>query len=276
MDAEILTIYCLCDDLLTAVGHKDHPQSRMSSAEVMTVALVAVLHFGGNFAKARRWLTSDQWIPVMLGKSRYSRRLHRVSHHFITLFEIIAETWKAMNSDQVYLIDTFPIPVCDNIRITRCHIYPKGSEVNYHGYKSSKRRYFYGLKLHLLVTEQGYPVEFLLSPGAVSDVSGVYGFDFDLPEGASVIGDAAYTVYWLEDVMEEAGLHLWPVRKKNSTRLHESWVIGLQRLCRQRVETAGSLIERMLPKSIHATNAKGFELKVILFVLGLSIDRLLK
>jgi hypothetical protein len=30
-----------------------------------------------------------------------------------------------------------------------------------------------------------------------------------------------------------------------------------------------------LPKHIHATNAQGFELKVILFVLALSFDRLL-
>jgi hypothetical protein len=32
------------------------------------------------------------------------------------------------------------------------------------------------------------------------------------------------------------------------------------------VETAGSMIERLLPKSIHAVTAKGFTLKVFLFV----------
>jgi hypothetical protein len=32
------------------------------------------------------------------------------------------------------------------------------------------------------------------------------------------------------------------------------------------VETAGSLLERLLPKSIHAVTAEGFELKVALFV----------
>lgn len=34
----------------------------------------------------------------------------------------------------------------------------------------------------------------------------------------------------------------------------------------------GSLIERILPKSIHAVIAKGFELKVALFVLASSIN----
>jgi len=37
-------------------------------------------------------------------------------------------------------------------------------------------------------------------------------------------------------------------------------------------KTTGSLIERLLPKSIHAVTAKGFELKVALFVLACSIN----
>jgi hypothetical protein len=246
----------------------------MSSAEVMTVAVVAAMYYGGNFTLARRWLHRPEWLPVMLGKSRYSRRLHRVSHHFITLFEIIGQTWKELNEDQICLVDTFPIPVCDNIRIKRCRIYPPGN--GYRGYKSSKHRYFYGLKLHLTVTQRGHPVEFMLSPGSMGDVTGLYGFEFDLPEGATLIGDAAYTVYWLEDIMLEANRKLLPICKSNSKRPHEPWERGLQHLCRQQVETAGSMIERLLPKSIHATDAKGFELKVILFVLSFSIGLVLK
>jgi hypothetical protein len=39
---------------------------------------------------------------------------------------------------------------------------------------------------------------------------------------------------------------------------------------RKRIETSGSLIEQMLPKSIHAVTAAGLELKVVLFVTALS------
>lgn len=41
---------------------------------------------------------------------------------------------------------------------------------------------------------------------------------------------------------------------------------------RKIVETTGSLIERLLPKSIYAVTVKGFELKVALFVLASSIN----
>jgi hypothetical protein len=273
IDDEILTIYCLCDDLLKSARHQDRPCCQMSSAEVMTVALVAILDFGCNYALARRWLHKPEWIPVMLGKSRFSRRLYRVEHHFLVLFYLLAEIWKADNTAQLYLIDTFPVPVCDNYRIKRNRIY---GEERHRGYKASKKRYFYGLKLHLLTTETGKPVEFLLSPGSVADVSGLYGMDFDLPEGAIILGDKAYNIYWLEDIIAEVGLKPLPVRKKNSKRPLESWERGLQLQCRQAVETAGSLIERKLPSSIHAVNAEGFELKVKLFVLGLSLGHLLK
>lgn len=273
MDDEILTIYCLCDDLLISVNHHDHPCCLMSSAEVMTVALTATLSFGGNYALAQRWLSKPDLMPVMLSKSRFSRRLYQVKHYFMLIFSLLAEVWKASNDHQIYIIDTFPVPVCDNWRIKGNRIY--GREA-YRGYKPSKKRYFYGLKVHILVTETGQPVEFLLSPGSVGDVSGLQGFDFDLPQGAIIIGDKAYNLYWLEDVLAEAGLNLLPVRKKNSKRPFAPWERGLQLQCRQMVETTGSLMERKLPKSIHATNAAGFELKVKLFVIGLSIDQLLK
>ena len=46
----------------------------------------------------------------------------------------------------------------------------------------------------------------------------------------------------------------------------------LQTTYRKIVETTGSLIERLLPKSIHSVTAQGFELKLALFVLATSIN----
>ena len=46
----------------------------------------------------------------------------------------------------------------------------------------------------------------------------------------------------------------------------------VQSYYRKRVETAGSLIEQLLPKSIHAVTSQGFELKVALFVIASSLN----
>jgi len=271
MDTQIILIYCLCDDLLKAMHHHEDAQCQMSDAEVMTVALVAALHFRGNFALAGRMLSTHGYLRVMLDKSRFSRRLHRIKPLFLTLFAHLGEYFKQMSEESVYIIDTFPIAACDNWRIPRSKRY-RGEA--YRGRQASKKRYFYGLKVHLLVTANAEPVEFFFTPGSVSDVAGLDFFDFDLPAGSQIIGDKAYNDYELEDVLKEADLHLLPMRKCNSKRPVPPWMHYLQAHYRKAVETAGSLLERLLPKSIHAVTAEGFELKLVLFVLALSISRL--
>jgi hypothetical protein len=271
MDTQIILVYCLCDDLLKAMQHQEDAQCQMSDAEVMTVALVAALNYRGNFVKASAMLSEQGYMPVMLSRSRFSRRLHRVKPLFLILFAHLGEHFKMMNEESIYIIDTFPISACDNYRIPRSKRY-RGEA--YRGYQASKKRYFYGLKVHLMATPNSEPVEFFLTPGAVGDVEGLDFFDFDLPAHSQIMGDKAYNDYELEDVLLEADLHLLPIRKQNSKRPFPPWMRYLQVHFRKTVETTGSLLERLLPKSIHAVTAEGFELKLVLFILALSISRL--
>ena len=72
--------------------------------------------------------------------------------------------------------------------------------------------------------------------------------------------------------MREAGMELLPLRKKNLLRPVLADMTYLQAPIRKVVETTGSLIERLLLKSIHAITARGFEIKFALFVLACSIN----
>jgi hypothetical protein len=62
MDTQIVAVFCLCDDMLKALHHLEDPQSQISDAEVMTTAIVAALHFGGNLEKARTHMQEYGWI----------------------------------------------------------------------------------------------------------------------------------------------------------------------------------------------------------------------
>ncbi len=124
--------------------------------------------------------------------------------------------------------------------------------------------------MHLLVTAQGQPVEFFLTPGSFDDVSGLDLFDFDLPEGSLIYGDKAYHWYLLEELLAALGIQRSPMRKKNSKRKLPPWDLYLQARGRKMVETAASNVERLLPKHIHAVTPAGFELKVVLFILASS------
>jgi hypothetical protein len=189
---------------------------------------------------------------------------------FIILFNFLAQIWKTLNTEAIYVIDSLPVAVCDNIRIRRAKIY---SHEAFRGYQASKKRYFYGLKIHLMVTQDGQPVECCLTPGHFGDVDALKSYAYELPDGSMIYADKAYNDYEIEDLLKEIEhIHLLPMRKKNSKRALSAAVTFVQSYHRKRVETAGSLIEQLLPKSIHAVTSQGFELKVALFVIASSLN----
>jgi hypothetical protein len=243
MDSQIVAVFCLCDDMLKALHHPEDRQCQMVDSDVMTTALVAALHFRGNFELARHFLQDEGYIPTMLGKSRFNRRLHRIQELFLNLFRLLGETWKELNDHSVYVLDSCPIAACDNYRICRSRRYQ--GEV-WQGHQASKQRFFYGLKIHIMVTEYGQPVEFFLTPGSTSDTSAYRLYDFDLPSQTWITADKAYTDYDVEDAINAAGLRMRPMRKNNSKLPFPLWVFYLQSTYRKIVETTGSRIERLL------------------------------
>jgi len=163
-----------------------------------------------------------------------------------------------------------PVVACDNIRIKRCKLLP-GEE--HRGYCASKRRYFFGLKVHLLITGSGHPVEFVLTPGSAADVSTFKELPLDVELGAVIYGDRAYTDYQEEDLLQEAArITLRAQRKKNSKRPLPLCLEFLGKPIRQRIETTFSQFEALLPHHIHAVTEQGFTLKVVCFLLAVSIS----
>jgi hypothetical protein len=68
----------------------------------------------------------------------------------------------------MYVIDSLPIAGSNKDRIPRLKTHQRDDA---RGCIPNKKRYFYGLGIHLLVTEPGEPVEFFLALGAFSDTS---------------------------------------------------------------------------------------------------------
>ncbi len=276
MDDTITTIYCLCDDFLKAMHRFDDPQVRLTTAEVMTVPLVAATFFGANVDKTRRFLREYGYMPKMLIKGRFNHRLHEIDPELWQgLFSLLAEFFKRRNSEgeRTYAVDSFPVAVCENIRIRRCRLYPSEEHGGaFRGYISSKRSYFYGLRVHLVVTGAGEPVEFSLAAGSEADISVFKEMQLDLPEGSIICADKAYTDYHHEDLLKEVGLHLKAQRKKNSKRPMPAWEEFLSNRIRKYVETVFSGISGLFSKKIHAVTPRGFELKIVWFVLAFSIQ----
>ena len=123
------------------------------------------------------------------------------------------------------------------------------------------------------MTPQGHPVECFLTPGSSSDGRALRSFQVAIPKGSVISADKAYHDDGMDDLMyESATIALSPIRKEHSKRALPPYMAFVQHYYRKRIETAGSLIERRLPKTIHAVTARGGEMKVFLFVLAYSID----
>ena len=274
---QIIAIYCLCDDFLRAWGHTDAPQAKMTTAKVMTVSLVAVTLFNGNHERSRCFLKEHGYIKNMLCKGHFNRRLHTVPEAlWQALFELLAAIHTQGMEPQDYAVDSLPVPVCDNIRIRRSHLYPRKKHGEaFRGYIASKRRYFYGLRVHLLITTSGLPVEVMLAPGSEADISAFRRLPLGLPQNAHIFADAGYLDQHEEALMQEAELHLIAQRRRNSRQPLAPWVSYIARHERKRIETVFSQVAAAFGRTIHAVTARGFELKVFLTVLALTITAMI-
>ena len=265
------SIYTIVDDIIKVIHHQEDKRRTMSDAEVITTGIMSALYFSGNMEKGRAFMKSTGLMPNMLGKSRFCRRIHAVADLMYDMFHQLGMALKQINPSTEYLIDSFPVPICDNIRISRCKI---ADSEDFWGYIASKKKYFYGVRVHVLTTSDGIPVELAFLPGEAHDVRGLGVLPLDLPPGSEIYGDTAYTDYGVEDAMKELDeISLDPIRKKNSKRYDDPLVHSYKKLIRKRIETIFSQISSFFPKWIHAVTLRGFLLKVALFVVAFAIDK---
>lgn len=269
---KIISIYCIIDDILKGTGYKEDIRRKVSDSEVITTAVISALYFGGHIDNGRNFMKMTKLIPAMLDKSRFNRRLHQLSDLLFMMFYQIGHCLKTVAGASEYVIDSFPVAVCDNIRIRRCKIL-KGKQ--WHGKQCSMRRYFYGVKVQVLINAQGIPVEFCFVPGSESDVQALKKLPLTVAAESNIYGDSAFTDYTIEDDMKEAEfIQLMIQRKSNAKRKDEPWIRFIKEYMRKGIETTFSEIKALFLRKIHAVTFKGFLIKLVMFMLGFTLNKL--
>ena len=275
MHNKIILVYCLCDDYLRYIDHVDNEQCRVSTAEVLTVAIISALEFFGHQDKTRSFLKHYGYIPHMISKSRLTRRLHMLDESIWEgLLYVLREAIEVYEKTHEYIVDSFPVASCQNVRIGQARRL-KGRE--YHGRASSKRAYFYGLKVNMLISKGGFPVEVHFSPGSHHDMASFKSFNLDIPPGSIIYADKAYTNYAYEDFIQEAaGIKMLTERNRNLRRQLTHELRFMHSKIRKKIEIAFSQITRLFPRSIHAVTSKGFQMKIMNFILAYTVNLFLK
>jgi hypothetical protein len=269
---KIIAIYCFVDDLLKGTGRQEDIRRKVSDSEIITSAIVSALYFGGHLDNGRHFMKMTGLSPLMLDKSRFNRRLHALSDLLFQLFFQIGQHLKTVAGASDYVVDSFPVAICDNIRINRCKIL-KGEQ--FRGKHASMRRYFYGVKVQVLTTTSGIPVEFCFVPGSESDVQALKKLPMTVAPESSIYADSGYTDYTIEDDAKDAeALRLMIQRKSNSTRKDEPWIRFLKEHMRKGIETTFSMLKGLFLRKIHAVTFRGFLLKLIMFIVAFTFNKL--
>ena len=267
---KVIAIYCLIDDLLKEMNHKEHKNRLFTDGQVITTALVSALYFRGNQSLTLDYMHSHIFGQV-IKKSGFTKRLHKLKETLMFILLRIGRVFKYLCCEMEYIIDSFPVKACHNIRISRCKLF---RDEKYRGYNASKREHFYGVKVQLVTTADGIPVEMYLVEGAEHDSQILGRMYHDLPPESSLFGDSGYTNYEIEDMFREVEqVDLQISRKSNSKRKDTPALAFIKENMRKRIETTISQINALMPRHINAVTANGFLLKLILFVMAFQVDK---
>lgn len=260
----IITAYVVLDDTLKLLGRSDHHHATRTTAEILTVAVVAARYFHNNHERALCLLQAAGWIGRM-SVSRFNRRLH---HALDALHEVLDVLRDARLKPTLYIIDAMPLPVCHHTRAEQCRKVPQVK--GYLGRCVAKRQWFFGWRLHWLCDRFGFPIAWQMLPAVWHELTPLHDLLSDLPEGSVVLGDGAYISYADAALALYAGIHL--VAKHHA---HMPANSPLERLClatyRNVIETAHSQLEKMGVQHLHARTALGFGIKVYASLLALMI-----
>lgn len=140
------------DDYLWIYAQRMSPNAspEFSDAEVITVYLWGVMR-GYHQIQDIHQYTRDhlhQWFPKLPGYVSYIQRLNRLSEVFVPLIAQIQQDFPQMQGvEMIRLIDSMPIMMAKAQRSGSAKV---AGQLANKGYNSTKKTYYYGVKLHIL------------------------------------------------------------------------------------------------------------------------------
>ena len=114
----------------------------------------------------------------------------------------------------------------------------------------------------------------MVTATVVHDNTTFQGMDINLPKNSDLYGDAAYINKEHKEFHEKFnGIRLKAATKKNSLEKN-TWAEELEnRYYRKTIENTFTDITAKFPKKIHAVTAKGFLLKILIFIIMYCLDK---
>ncbi len=139
------------------------------------------------------WEIRNLWrdiFPRVPSNSVFNSRLRELNRkmEIINFYNKLLEFYKELLETRVRIIDSQPVIFKKVSRANTINSRIYGMAV---GYCPSTKEYYYGYKLHLLITEGGFPGRFMLSPASTHDNEMVMDMTYGLKD-IQLLGDKGY------------------------------------------------------------------------------------
>ena len=256
----ILTLYVIIDDLYQAYtphcvrNRKNIQYAKLSDSEIITIGICGELV---GIESENAWFSFvknnyQHLFPHLCSRSRF----HRIRKSLLQVTELLREKLieeSAVLNDVYRIVDSFPLPVCKFGRARYCRSF-RCDGANY-GKCPSKKETYFGYKVHVLTTLDGFITSFEITPASTDDRAALKDFAA-VHRNLIFLGDKGYTGEALHRELEEQGHRLFALRPssyKNQLPKHFRRLIFR---ARRRIETTFSQLSEWLHAE-HVT-AKSF------------------
>lgn len=208
---QLILVYCLADDGIKSEENggnwrKSNNKPKCTDAEIIAIAMMQS-YFGCATLKRTYLLVKanePRAFPHLPSYKQWLNRWHQLSFQMGAILDNIPLNIRDL--EEIYLIDSFPIPMCQPIRHGRVNLLR--DEGAYFG--KGTKGWFFGFKLHVLSTRTGQIVGAVLLPTSYDDREGARRLASLMEEGSVAIADLGYRgeKFQLEMYEEEGVLFL--------------------------------------------------------------------
>jgi hypothetical protein len=167
-----LVLYCLIDDLYKAhvpqavQTRSQYRRMECSDSEVLTLSVMQEALSMDSEASFLRFVRKNYLalFPRLLSRERYNRRRRALTEVMVWLFHHLRPFFK--QRAHYLIVDSAPIETAAFVRSQSAAIsIPEAA----YGYMPSKKRHFFGFRLHSLVSSEGAILDFILAPAHIDE-----------------------------------------------------------------------------------------------------------
>ncbi len=248
----ITTIFCILDDFckefekqnkkhfLEMVGtNKRNRPASLTPSEILTI-LIFFHHSGQRTFKKYYEVTIKMFYRSAFDKLVSYSRFLILAQKYILALTVFSYAYKA-KEDCTFFVDSTILRVCHNKRIYQNKVFRGIAKRG-----KSSMGWFYGFKLHYVINTRGEIVNFLVTPGNISDQNnGVVDFITRSITG-KLFGDRGYISSSLFKKLFDRGLQIVTRIKRNMKNILMSLADKILLRKRGLVESVGNLLKNKL------------------------------